>query len=443
MERPRSETGPTVAFATLGCKVNQAETDTMAAGLARAGFRRVEFGRPADVVVINTCTVTHVADRKSRQLVRQARRLNERALVVATGCYAEIAPDTVAELGVDVVVGNRDKDRLVDVVLGVCPIDAPPALGAPPKSRTRAFLKVQDGCDNFCTYCIVPHARGRQRSVPLASVIAAAQAREAEGFHEVVLTGVHVGAYGRDFASGPLAAGEDGLASSPRLAGLLRAILVETALERVRLSSLEPEDLTPELLALWREHPGRLCRHFHLPLQSGSDGVLHRMGRRYRTADYARLVAEVRRVVPGAAITTDLMVGFPGESEQEYAETREFVRGMGFAGMHVFRYSPRPGTPAARLPGQVRTLVAKERSEEMLALAAAAAARFRAALQGDVLPVLFEERSGNGDRARRWTGLTDNYVRVYADGRGDLTNRLLLTRLLAEQGDGLVGQIVA
>ncbi len=428
---------PKVALATLGCKVNQAETEAIAAGLARVGFRRVSFDERADVYVINTCTVTHVADRKSRNLIRQARRMNEQALVVATGCYVEVSSEQVRQLGgVDLVIGNKDKARLVQAILGACPVAGQPVAAA--RSRTRSFLKVQDGCDNCCTYCIVPRARGRSRSEPLAEVLAAAQACVAEGCREIVLTGVHVGAYGRDRGASRRAAE----AASAGLADLLRNLLGQTGVERLRLSSLEPEDLGDELLALWREHPHRLCRHFHLPLQSGSDDVLRRMGRRYRSADYAALVERVREAVPEAAITTDLMVGFPGESEADYAASREFVGALRFAGLHVFRYSPRPGTAAARLPEQVPAAAAKRRSEEMLALAAAQGRAYRLGFLGRTLPVLFEGKVTTATGSY-WTGLADNYVRVYVQSAENLANEIRPIRLHGEEADGLAGSILS
>ena len=418
---------PTVALATLGCKVNQAESEEIADSFAKAGFQRVEFGEKADVYVINTCTVTHIADRKSRQLVRQARCLNDRALVVATGCYAEVAPERIAELAhVDLVIGNGDKRRLVEAVLGACP-DAQRAQALPPlRSRTRAFVKVQDGCDSFCTYCIVPHARGRQRSETPEKVVAVVRQRVGEGCREVVLTGVHVGAYGRDLAA----------ASATRLPDPDPG--KQWTAPAASGDPGEPEDLTPELLALWRAFPHRLCRHFHLPLQSGSDGVLRRMGRRYGAAAYRDLVRRVREAVPGAAITTDLMVGFPGETEDEFAESYRFVSGLGLAGAHVFRYSPRPGTAAARLAGRVAAPVAKQRSEEMLALATAMATRFRMAFVGQTLPVLYEEEVATPHGAR-WTGLTDNYIRVYVQSEEPLANQVRQTRLVGPALDGLAG----
>lgn len=421
---------PTVALATLGCKVNQADTEDLAAAFARAGFARVEFGERADVYVVNTCTVTHVADRKSRQLIRQARRLNEGALVVATGCFAEVDPAQVSAVGgVDLVLGNSDKARLVELVCQARPACLSPATQASPATgRTRAFVKIQTGCDNHCTYCIVPRARGASRSEPLEGVLARVAEEVAAGRREVVLTGVHAGAYGRDFGDGT------------SLAGLLRAILVRTAVERVRLSSLEPEDLTPELLAVWQEGGERLCRHFHLPLQSGSDAVLRRMGRRYRAADFAELVAEVRRALPGVAITVDVMVGFPGESEAEHAESTAFVRHMGFAGAHVFKYSPRPGTPAARLPGRVPAALAKARSDEMLALAQEGAARFRRSFVGGRLRVLFEDEVRQAGEPA-WVGLSDNYIRVCVRSAWSLANRLATVRVEREIDEGLAGSL--
>lgn len=419
-----------MALATLGCKVNQAETEALAADFARAGFRRVEFRQPADVYVLNTCTVTHIADRKSRLLLRQARRANPTALVVATGCYAQVAAEAVAELNVDLVVGNPDKPRLVERVLEARPAMAGPPL-VPSRGRTRAFLKVQDGCDNHCTYCIVPRARGRQHSERPDVVVSVARAQASVGCHELVLTGVHVGAYGRDLPAEP-----DG--SPHNLAGLLRCLLAETTMERIRLSSIEPEDVTSELLSLWPRSRKRLCRHFHLPLQSGCDSVLQRMGRRYRAADYAALVEHIRQVVPGAAITGDVIVAFPGENEYEHAASLDFVRSVDFAGLHVFKYSPRAGTPAARLPARVPPAVAKERSESMMAAVTESAVRFRESLLGERLDVLYEER-GNTDGL--WTGLTDNYVRVYARGGDDVGDRLRATCLRDLYSDGVRGEV--
>ncbi|MHB1132523.1 MAG: tRNA (N(6)-L-threonylcarbamoyladenosine(37)-C(2))-methylthiotransferase MtaB [Chloroflexota bacterium] len=415
---------PTVALATLGCKVNQAETDDLAAAFARAGFSRADFRKAADVYVLNTCTVTHIADRKSRALLRQARRLSPAALLVATGCYASVSPAQVAELGVDLIVPNADKARLVELVLAAGSF-SPCAAGVAGPGRTRAYLKVQDGCDNRCTYCIVPRARGRQRSEPLAALLDAARARAAAGYQELVLTGVHVGAYGRGVEN-----------AGVTLAGLLRQLLDATDLPRLRLSSIEPEDVTPELLALWSASGGRLCRHFHLPLQSGCEATLRRMGRRYRAAAYADLVADIRRTVPGVAITADIMAGFPGEDEAEFAESLAFARAVGFAGLHVFKYSPRPGTPAARYAGQVPPAVARARSEALQAVGASSAATFRESLRDQTLSVLFEERQG-----RHNTGLTDNYVRVYVAGEDNLENLVCATRLLAPHEDGLLGKL--
>ncbi|MHB9092954.1 MAG: tRNA (N(6)-L-threonylcarbamoyladenosine(37)-C(2))-methylthiotransferase MtaB [Chloroflexota bacterium] len=421
-------------MATLGCKVNQAETETVAAGLARAGFRRVEFGEVADVYVINTCTVTHIADRKSRQLVRQARRLNVQALVVATGCYAEVAAEELAAVGgVDMVVGNTEKHRLAELIAGACPevsarLPVPGQVGG----RTRAFVKVQSGCDNHCTYCIVPRARGPQRSEPADAVLASAAGHVVDGYREIVLTGVHVGAYGRDFAAT--------VSDQSLLPGLLRRLLVETQVERLRLSSLEPDDLSPELIALWPAFGERLCRHFHLPLQSGSDTVLRRMGRRYTTSDYARLVEELRQRVSGVAVTADIMVGFPGETDEEHRQSRDFARAIAFAGLHVFKYSPRPGTPATRLPGRVSPSVARERSAELIAGGQVSAAAFRRGFVGQQLSVLFESEEGAGE-SRRWTGLSDNYVRAYAASAQDLHNQLRAVRVVGEREDGLAVEL--
>jgi len=459
-----------VALATLGCRVNQAESDSLAEQFQARGYQVVRSHQPADVFILNSCTVTHVADRKSRQVLRQAKRANPNALIAVTGCYAQMgAGEVAAMLGVDLVVGNGDKPCLVDIIeeaIAARPVtegSAPGGLGVGPSSpssfalpaatilgdsrlggadypatprRTRALIKIQDGCDNFCTYCIVPKARGPRRSVPVQEVVDAVQEKVGQGYAEVVLTGVHAGAYGQE--PGSPTAGVD-------LAGLVQRILMETNVRRLRLSSIEPWDFRPHFLALW-ESP-RLCRHLHLPLQSGSDTTLQRMGRRYSAGMFRELVGNIRSAIPEVAITTDVMVGFPGETEADHAESLRFCTEIGFAGMHVFQYSRREGTPAARLPRQVVETVKKRRSEEMLALAASSAARFRQRFLGHRALILWEGQTGTHGPGpehagrRTWEGLTDNYLRVYAEAPIILSNQLSLARLVAEWKDGLWGEL--
>ncbi len=341
-----------IYLTALGCKLNQAEIEALARAVVARGHSVVARPAQAEWAIVNTCTVTHVADKKSRQLIRQMRRANADLRIAVIGCYGEMSPEQAAALdGVALVLPNRDKESVLERILSpVEPAACPPAPGTLTLGHTRAFVKVQDGCDNRCAYCIVGIARGPQRSRPPAEVLAEVRARLTEGYREVVLTGVNLGAYGRDSAEGaPLPRGEGW-----SLARLVRLLLDETPVPRLRLSSIEPWDVTPDLLALW--HDARLCRHLHLPLQSGCDATLRRMRRRNTAASYAAIVAEARARIPDLALTTDVIVGFPGESEAEFAETLAFVERLAFSRLHVFVYSRRPGTLAFDLPEQVRAV---------------------------------------------------------------------------------------
>ena len=410
---------------SLGCKLNQAETELLAWQFAEAGHDLVASPGEADVYILNTCTVTHIADRKSRHLLRLAHRLNPNALLVATGCYAERAPQELAQIeGVNLVFGNKDKSYLRKLLEESgyirSSVGEQGSLATSYRGfRTRAFVKVQDGCNNYCAYCIVPLVRSRERSLPVSEIVGEVRERVAQGYREVVLTGVRIGSYHHD--------GTD-------LKGLLERILAETEVERLRLSSLQPQEITPELVSFFRDK--RLCPHFHLCLQSGSDSVLKRMERRYSVADYERVVSLIRANVPDVAITTDVMAGFPGETEGEFEESLSFCREMEFARIHVFSYSCRSGTDAARLPNQIDARVKKERSQRMLKLAEESARRFHQRFLGREMPVLFEQRS-NGV----WSGLTGNYIKVYTKSNDDLTNRLLPVKLVELYKDGVWGEI--
>ncbi len=468
---PVGATGRSFAVATLGCKVNQADSEAISEQFRSAGFEQRDFASQADVYVINTCTVTHLGDRSSRQMISQARRRAPDALLVVTGCYAEINPQGVAALpGVDLVVGNAGKDQLVERVLnhevvrktrpGAELSASPPALrralpmldvltmhtgsdrgldeearaeNAPltdlaplapsPFSRTRVQMKVQDGCNNRCTYCIVPLVRGASRSRSIASIVEHTRRKTAAGYQEIVLTGIHLGDYH---------APEGG-----DLGDLIAALLEQTEIRRIRVSSLEPEDFKLDWLALW-ENP-RMCRHLHLPLQSGCDAILRRMARRYTSARYRTIVETARRLVPEIAITTDIITGFPGETDAQAEESYRFAEEMRFAKAHVFRFSARQGTAAARMKQQVSDPIKKARSERLLALNAAHGRAFREQFIGRVVEVLWEEPRPSG-----WEGLTDNYLRVELDpscaaSAGDLRNTLSRVRLTALTEDGLVG----
>jgi threonylcarbamoyladenosine tRNA methylthiotransferase MtaB len=417
-----------VALLTLGCKLNQADSEAIARDLLAAGCQVLDRPAAADAYVINTCSVTHVADRKARRLARLARRLSPGAPVIVTGCYVETAgPGLRAAMNADLVLGNEEKPslaaRLTRLAAGQSDWDAGAAPRFDPRRspRTRAFLKVQEGCNDVCAFCIVPRTRGRERSVPVEEVVSAVRAREEEGVQEVVLTGTQLGAYrpAPDADSGNGTAG-----SGPEV--LLRALLAETAVPRLRLSSLQPQDITPELLSLW-EDP-RLCRHFHLVLQSASDAVLSRMRRRYTAGDYRRALALIRRHVPDAALTTDVMVGFPRESEADFEETYAFCREASFAGLHVFPYSRRPGTGAALMGDQVREPVKRERARRLLALGRELRADFEGRFRGRFMPVLWE-RARPTEGGFVWEGLTDNYIRVFTRSDADLWNCILPARL--------------
>ena len=421
---------------TLGCKVNQYETETMEGLFRQAGYRVVPFTESADVYIVNTCSVTMLGEKKSRQLVRRAQRQNEAALIAVTGCYAQLAPDVVGTLpGVRLIVGTQDRGRIVELVeeaavrpdvlrdvgdiMAADTFEDIPLFAAP--ERTRAFLKIQEGCQNFCTFCIIPYTRGPLRSRALASVRREAEKLVAAGFREIVLTGIHLGAYGRD------------LTGTVTLADAARTVLEIDGLQRLRLGSLESVELTPALFTLLRDDR-RFARHLHLPLQAGSDAVLQEMHRFYDTAGYERLLARIREEVPGIAISTDIIVGFPGETEAMFQESLAFVRRQEFARVHVFPYSRRPATPAAVRSDQVPHPVRRERVKMMQALADEMAADYHGKFIGTIVPVLFEtQHEGVAD------GLTDTYIRVYTKGPvkvGEIT----AMRLLRLYQDGLWGE---
>jgi threonylcarbamoyladenosine tRNA methylthiotransferase MtaB len=419
-----------IYVSSLGCKLNQSEMDALAAQLGQSGHQVVTSPEDADLCVLNTCAVTHVAAQKSRQALRRLHRTNPGARLVATGCYAELSPADLRDLpGIDLVAGNQDKARLGALIDSQATGPAPRTTPHVPPSRTRALVKIQDGCDNACAYCIIHVARGPQCSRPPAQVVAEVQARLAAGHQEVVLTGVHIGAYGRDRGDGNR--GID-------LWALVTLILAETDVPRLRLSSIEPWDLPERALGLWDD--ARLCRHLHLPLQSGSDATLRRMARRYTTAEFAALMEAARAAIPDLAVTTDVIVGFPGETGREFAESRAFVQVTEFARVHVFPYSVRPGTPAARMPDQIPPAIKGERSRAMRAVAAASDQAFRQQFVGRTMNVLWES-ARKGDAGLVWSGLTDNYLRVYAAGSADLANVQTPTRLVALVKGGLRGQI--
>jgi threonylcarbamoyladenosine tRNA methylthiotransferase MtaB len=465
-----------VYLSTLGCKLNESELEAWTRRLANTGAQIVADPRDADICILNTCTVTHVAAHKSRQMARQLARANPRARLVLTGCFTDIAPDEARALpNVALVVPNADKDRLVEQIsdFGQLPsrmaqglqisdwaelpygafddlVAAPSSsnsstpLGTSvqsPPSRTRAFVKIQDGCNMACTYCIIPLARGKARSRPREDIVAEVRALVSAGYKEIILTGVQISVYANN-------------GDKPHgLRDLVAAILAETDVPRLRLTSIAPWDLDESLLDLWRD--ARLCRHLHLSLQSGSDTVLRRMRRPYTTAQFARAAALAREKIPAVGITTDVIVGFPGESQVEFEQSLQFVERMAFSRVHVFPYSARAGTIAARLPLHVTDAVKASRAKQMQAVADASARAFAARFIGKTMQVLWEAREQRTDNRQQtnspnpssglcklWSGYTDNYIRVLAASDADLHNQITSACVIDMEQDGVRAKLV-
>ena len=423
----------TVAIRTQGCKLNQADSEDLARRFTEAGYMLVGPRERADVYVVNTCTVTHVADKKARQALGAAHRHNPGSLVVATGCYAQRSPGELARLpGVDLVAGNEGKQGLVETVRAArgdgpvaCTVGEDPPSLAMALGRARAMVKIQEGCNQVCAYCIVPKVRGRERSIPPQEVLSQTRRRVQEGCKEVVLTGTQLGSYGFDLA------GTD-------LRRLVALLLEKSGVERLRISSLQPQEITPEMLKLWADP--RLCPHFHMPLQSGSDAVLKGMQRRYSARRYAQAMDGIRSAVPDVAITADMIVGFPGEDESLFRESLEFARGMGFASMHVFPYSVRQGTSAAHMEPKVADATRTRRMAQMLVLAREQSREFRRQTLGSVRKVLWERSEKRGE-ATILLGLTDNYLKVFVEGHLPGIGQITPARLMAEAGDSIQVQI--
>jgi threonylcarbamoyladenosine tRNA methylthiotransferase MtaB len=413
---------------TVGCRLNQAEIEQYARQFRIAGHTLVAEASQADLAVVNTCAVTGAAESDSRQKIRQIQRQGK-AQIIATGCWATLQPE--AQLpNVISIVPNAIKDQLVPDLLEVPaqifdlePIERQPLPGL--RQRTRLFIKVQDGCDNRCTFCVTTLARGPGRSRTIPEILKELQSTEE--VKEIVLTGVHLGSWGTDFTQ------------PARLQNLIEAILSETDFPRIRLSSLEPWDLDPDFFQLWENQ--RLCRHLHLPLQSGSAATLRRMGRKTTPRSFGELVAVIRGAIPDMAITTDLISGFPGETEAEFNESLEFVRQLAFAGGHVFSYSARPGTAAARMPAQVPNGLRKERTKRLRAIFDEARMTYQERFLGQVLSVLWENASGLNDQGWSLSGLTSNYLRVRATAERSLCNQISPVRISEMLPDGLSGQI--
>jgi len=429
---------PRVAFTTLGCKVNQFETEVMEGLFKQRGYEVTPFDQVADVYVINTCSVTHLGERKSRQLIRRAIRLNEAAVVAVAGCYAQVSPAEIEAIeGVNLIVGTQDRGRIVDLVeeignsknmvnivtniMKADHFEDIPLFETP--GRTRAFLKIQEGCTNFCTYCIIPYARGPLRSRPLESITREVRKLIAAGFKEIVLTGIHLGAYGRD------------VAGAITLVDAIKAVLSIEGLVQLRLGSLESIEVSNELIGIMQED-ARLCRHLHLPLQAGDDQVLLAMKRHYNLAQYQQLIQGIQSKVSDIGISTDIIVGFPGETLEMFENALGFVTNMNFSRMHVFPYSRRNGTPAADYSNQVPEEEKKQRVHRMQAVADQKASEFQEQFLHQEATVLFEpEHDGIVE------GLTSNYIRVYAQGTSDVQGKLCTVYLEKTYKDGIWGII--
>jgi len=423
----------------IGCRLNQAEIEQMARQFRAEGHTIVGAAGDADLVVINTCSVTSEAAADSRQKIRRAARDGAGEIVV-TGCWSTLQPQTAADLPhVLKVVPNDHKDSLVPDLLdhpifNLEPLDRIPLPGL--RQRTRAFIKVQDGCDNACTFCITTIARGDSHSRPAAEVIEDVRAALHGGSQEIVLTGVHLGSWGQDLSTGLKA----GFPNNRHLRHLIAQILDETDAPRLRLSSLEPWDLDEEFFSLWAD--SRLCPHLHLPLQSGSATTLKRMLRKTSPESFRQLVASARKIIPGVAITTDVIAGFPGETEAEFAETLAFVKEMNFAGGHVFTYSARPGTPAARIREQIPVDIRKQRSHILHAAFDEMSAAYRERFIGQTWPVLWEATAIRNERGWEIEGLTGNYIRVTATAPEPRWNHINEVKLTGLTTDGMSGEII-
>ena len=425
-----------IAIYTLGCKVNQYETQAMEQELTRRGHEIVPFDGAADAYIVNTCSVTAVSDKKSRQMIRRCRKLNKHAVVAACGCYVQTHSDEAAGLGLDLIAGTGDRMAFLDLLEQAAREKEPltllddalrrrafevlPAGGM--AERTRAMLKVEDGCVNFCTYCIIPYARGPVRSLPKAEAVAQTRRLREEGYRELVITGIEISGWGHDLKNGET------------LIDLLEAVSEAAGEMRLRLGSLEPRTITEAFCRRAARLPN-LCPHFHLSMQSGCDGTLRRMNRRYDTARFYESVALLRQYFDRPAVTTDLITGFPGETEEEFAQTLAFIEKCGFAAMHIFPYSVRPGTKAAAMPDQCTAAVKERRAAQAAEVAERMKQAYLRGCVGQTYPVLFEQEKGG-----LYVGHAPNYCQVGVRGE-DLHNTVQNVKIEAVDGDMLIGEL--
>ena len=429
-----------VAFYTLGCKVNQYETEAMLELFEKEGYEKAETEDYADVYVINTCTVTHMSDRKSRQYIRRMKKKNPDAIIAVVGCYSQVSPEEILSIDeVNLVMGTNDRKKIVEEVKK---IDASRKVSTfddimkvkafeeieinKTNGKTRAFMKIQDGCDRYCSYCIIPYARGRVRSRDLESIVKEVENLASNGYKEVVLTGIHVASYGKDIKD-----------SDIKLLDVIKQINDIEGIERIRLSSVEPILFTDEFVEAVSTMD-KVCPHYHLSLQSGCDETLKRMKRRYTTEEYKAIVDRLRAAIPNVSITTDVIVGFPGETNEEFDKTYEFLKDIELTHMHVFKYSPRKGTPAATMENQVDPSTKHDRSEKLLQLNEENFNKFGQKMLDKEFNVLFEQKVGDN----KYEGLTENYVKVIVESDNDISEQILKVKIKDVKNEFLEGILV-
>ena len=429
-----------VAFYTLGCKVNQYETEAMLELFEKEGYEKAETEDYADVYVINTCTVTHMSDRKSRQYIRRMKKKNPDAIIAVVGCYSQVSPEEILSIDeVNLVMGTNDRKKIVEEVKKidasrkVSTVDDIMKVKAfeeieinKTNGKTRAFMKIQDGCDRYCSYCIIPYARGRVRSRDLESIVKEVENLASNGYKEVVLTGIHVASYGKDIKD-----------SDIKLLDVIKQINDIEGIERIRLSSVEPILFTDEFVEAVSTMD-KVCPHYHLSLQSGCDETLKRMKRRYTTEEYKAIVDRLRAATPNVSITTDVIVGFPGETNEEFDKTYEFLKDIELTHMHVFKYSPRKGTPAATMENQVDPSTKHDRSEKLLQLNEENFNKFGQKMLDKEFNVLFEQKVGDN----KYEGLTENYVKVIVESDNDISEQILKVKIKDVKNEFLEGILV-
>lgn len=429
----------TVSFLTLGCKVNQYDTDAMRSLFLARGYEEVSAKDKADICVINTCSVTHIGERKSRQMIRRAKRLNPQTKIIVTGCYAQLDPKTIQQIdGVNLIIGTQDRAKVVDLI---------EAYGSssqahntvhdifetsqfeelhwahPASNRARSYLKIQEGCNNYCAFCIIPYTRGKLKSRRVEDIYHEARKLDEQGFKEVVLTGIHLGNYGVD------------LGRQVDLADVVKMLLERTHISRIRLGSIESVEISEELVNLIATNE-RVCPHLHLPLQSGSEEILRKMRRHYHLQEYVDLISSLRARIPNLAVTTDLIVGFPGETEELFAETMATLKELRFAGVHVFPYSKRNGTAAATFPDQVSEAIKKERVHAAEKVAEQTATDYRRSFIGKTTSVLLEQQMEDGE----WKGFTPHYCQLKIKGEGLKAGMICSARVVSDDGAVLIGE---